>query len=1092
MRTSLILLSLCLFGSLALRSQNIGDHYPSSREVIEEGIKYNDDGKYDQAIASYQKVHPCDSLYYLAIYEIALSHANNKEYDKTVAYCKKGLTLESSEERGFYDLLGSAYDYLEKQDSALYYYQQGLKKFPHYGKFYFEMGVSYVGKKNDSAAYRYFIKSAELNPLHAGTQLQLANLAMRNGYYTAAALAYQYFLIIENSTPRALNALSELEKLCNNNFTVVAKPFNLSKDGNNFSEMDEILKSRAAQISSYKSKVKLSYTDITKQCQILSEKFTYDESDKGFFNRFYGRFFSQAWKNDFYEASMYVIFSGLQDDKVQSLVKKNEKNIDAFTKFMFNVIDDYRKNIKHKIDGKEVDGQRYFYNNGNIEAVGNTNGAVKTGKWYVYNKTGYITSVGNYLNDEPDGIWTNYYTNGKKRSEVTWSNAKRNGPYSLYHENGLLKEKGTYVNNEIEGEVITYASNGALKDVAMYKKGQQHGAYTLYDNQGIKSATATYENNKVTGKVLNYFHNGVVSEERDFKNGEVEGPTKSYFNNGKTNYTGSYKNGKRDGMWVWYYRNGNKSREGFYNEGTGVKTWTDYYEDGRVKEVFNYNNDGLTDGEFKLYTGGGVLYSDGTYKNNKLTRLVYYDKDKKVLYETKNRDKDYEFKKYYVNGVIDEEGSVKDNQREGRYTHNYINGAKGSEIGYKAGKYDGNYIKYFYNGKVDEQYHCTNDNYDGYFKQYYVEGGLKAEGYYKDGSFEGPYTSYYRDGTVKEKFYYMNNSATGYGDYFDAKGKLRRRDYYSDIVIVKTELYDTLGKVFQTLDNPSGSTTLTIMYPNKTKDEEYNLVFGKRHGKYTKYYPNGKVKETAEYFYGDLNGECKYYDINGKLTRTATYKYDIQVGAENWYDEEGKLDFVMNFNEGDLHGKKTWYYPNGKVHLEKFYKYGSIDSTSTFYSDDGTMALQIRYENEIMVAYTYLDKTGKPMPWQDFKNETAKITSYYPNGKKAREVNYVYSLIQGKRTMYYTNGNMYLDADFIDDMRTGISKEYYPTGTLMEEATYKHDELNGLKKVFYDNGTLRSECYYVNDVKYGPEKFYDKTGKLIGSYYNIDGDTFVK
>jgi len=1089
-RKVILLAAICLC-NYSIFSQKIGDRFVPAYETIEEGIKLHEDEKYEDAIKMYSSVNSCDSIYYLALYEKALTYTAMKQYDKAIESCKKGLTLNSTEERGFYDLLASAYDYKEMTDSAFYYYDQGLKKFPHYHKYYFEKAVSCVGRKIDSTAYRYLIQSARLNPIHPGTHLQLARLAARNGHFTAAILAYQYYLIVEPDGNKLFAGLKELEKLCNNNVEQNASQFKFkSSEENDFAELDEIIKSRAAQIASYKSKVKLPYNDVIKQCQITSEKFKYNSSDKGFYNQFYGNMWSQAWKKGYFETSMYSIFASVDAAETQNQVKKNAASIKEFQSFMFNLTDDFRKAIKHRINGNEVEGERYFYNKGTLAAVGKMENSKKTGKWYIYNSKGYISNEGFYQNDQLNGMWVAFYDSGKKLNEVNWVNGKRMGEYKVYYENGILKEKGSYNNDLIDGESISYFSNGAMKDKSLYKNGVLTGEYILYDKQGNKSATAFYDNGKISGKVINYYSDGKVYDEREFLNGLVNGPTKGYYSTGEVYYTGNYKNGKREGTWTWFYTNGKKLKEGSYKADKEDKTWIDYFENGATKEIMNFDN-GETDGEFKSYTRLGVVFNEGKYKGNKLVSSVNYDEDKKLINEFKNSSSSYALKTFYKNGNVEEEGEIKDKIRNGKYTSYYLNGTKGSEIFYKNGEFDGILTRYYYNGKIKEEENYVNGQQNGYFKEYYENGKLKQEGYYNKGKLVGPRTEYYLNGKVRQKLYYSNGEAIGHAEYFDVKGKMDEISYFDDVYSYRKEYLDTTGKVYQSMDMKLNDLCVRN-YFNKQKWEEFTQTHGVRHGKSTEYYPSGKVRKESNYFNGELEGISKLFDVDGKLISQFNYKNGSLHGKQEWFGKNGKVEYSEEYKTGKLEGKRRWYFDDGKIQCERNFSDNQPDSISDYFGEDGTLAMRLLFDEGVLVAHTHLDKNNKLLPYTKIKNETANIVSYYPNGKKAREINYVNGEVQGKRMQYYTNGNTYIEANFVDDEYSGKSTEYYLNGKVKSEVNYVDGEREGLSKTFYDNGMPETETEYICDVKYGTEKRYDKSGKLISVLTYINGYPFEK
>ncbi len=1075
----------------ALAAQTPGAAFTSARERIQQGVQFNDDEKYDEAMREFEKVHPADSLYYLALYESALTSMNQKKYAKGVDFCKKGLAMISPEKRGFYDLMGSCYDYMEKQDSAIWAYNEGLKVYPNYYKYYFEIAVSYAGKKNDSAAIRYLIKANELNNIHPGTHLLLARIAARNGYFVGAYFAHMYAILLDNNSGRALNGLSEFQKVCNNNVEMEKTPYAIPHSAN-YNQIDELLKARAAQIESYKSKVSLPYTEITKQCQLLSEQFVYDPEDKNFYNAYYGKYFYNAWKKGLFEGGMYQMFSGINDRDIQAIVMKKKGAISAYQDYMINEIVTFRKKIPYIYQGKALEGDRFFTNSGDVEAVGKLVNGNKEGDWYIFSYNGNLKTLAHYENNEPEGRWETFYITGEKNTDGGWKKGKRHGPYTLYWPNGQIKEKGNYDNGTISGEVINYNSNGSISEVTQFNsKGVRHGKYVSYTSYGVKSAEAEYVNGSVQGKVLNFYRNGKKSEEREFKDGYSHGPAKQYFENGKVMSEGSNIAGKRDGYWITYFDNGKKKSEGNYKMGLQVGEWKDYDYKGFLRQTYTMSDAGVLNGTITGYNSKGAIIRTAVYKKGKLKVAQFFDNNGKLLSTTKG-GKNYEMKDMYPNGVVDEVGKIEKNQRQGKFVHRWMNNTLGTESEYINDAMDGLYRKYYYNGQVQDEYYYRQGDLDGYFRRYYKHGQLKAEGYYKQGSLVGPYTSYYENGAVKEKFYYMNNEATGYGEFFDNKGRITKRTLYSDIIVTKTELMDTTGKVFQTFGDVTGSGAITTKFFNGSKHEEFTMVNGVKHGPYKRYYPNGVLRETVNYVYGWYEGQYKFYEPNGKLSFMQIYHNDNIDSVEVDYDLEGRKSAERTFYNGNLNGSRRWYYENGQVQADKWYTDGEEDSTTVFYGENGAIGMALYFESGVMMGYAYVDNTGKLGPVRAMPEETGKIAAMYSNGNKAREAEYVHNMLEGTRTAYFTNGKVFTTGVLKNDEFDGKSSEYYIDGKLKEESTLKFGDFHGVRKQYYSNGKLAVETNFYYGEKQGVETWYDQNGKVIATYFYINGNAFAR
>ena len=59
----------------------------NSREIIQEGIKLNDDKKYDEAIAEFKKIERNDSLFALASVELINTYSSDKKDSLAIILC---------------------------------------------------------------------------------------------------------------------------------------------------------------------------------------------------------------------------------------------------------------------------------------------------------------------------------------------------------------------------------------------------------------------------------------------------------------------------------------------------------------------------------------------------------------------------------------------------------------------------------------------------------------------------------------------------------------------------------------------------------------------------------------------------------------------------------------------------------------------------------------------------------------------------------------------------------------------------------------------------------------------------------------------
>lgn len=94
---------------------------------------------------------------------------------------------------------------------------------------------------------------------------------------------------------------------------------------------------------------------------------------------------------------------------------------------------------------------------------------------------------------------------------------------------------------------------------------------------------------------------------------------------------------------------------------------------------------------------------------------------------------------------------------------------------------------------------------------------------------------------------------------------------------------------------------------------EFDVVNGKKEGKYTSYYPNGKVLMTGQIKNNRNEGEWKYFYDNGNLESSGIFEGDQPSGK--WY----------------------WYYPDGTLRQTGYFTYGRRDSIWKTYDSVGSL-----------------------------------------------------------------------------------------------------------------------------------------------------------
>src|SRR5262245_62111881 len=127
MTPRLTLLTVLCTLSLSTFAQQNAAHI-NSGEIIGNGMKYYDDGKYKEALKEFDKVPVGDTNYVLALYEAALTCSADSQFVRGIAYCEKGLADRSDPERDpeMLVMYGSLLDYNSEPNRALHVFDSAL------------------------------------------------------------------------------------------------------------------------------------------------------------------------------------------------------------------------------------------------------------------------------------------------------------------------------------------------------------------------------------------------------------------------------------------------------------------------------------------------------------------------------------------------------------------------------------------------------------------------------------------------------------------------------------------------------------------------------------------------------------------------------------------------------------------------------------------------------------------------------------------------------------------------------------------------------------------------------------------------------
>jgi len=465
-----------------------------------------------------------------------------------------------------------------------------------------------------------------------------------------------------------------------------------------------------------------------------------------------------------------------------------------------------------------------YYPNGKVLSEGYLKDGKPEGYWRTYYTTGVIKSEGNRKNFLLDSVWIFYSITSDTINKINYLYGKKNGYYYEYFDDhtrpesiGRIKSKELYVNDLKEG--ISYS---------FYEEGMIHESYEYFHDL-LDGMNIEFEKDGRIITIKKYSKGFLVERQKINRYNEKEertGEWIEFYKGTKIKSVSNYKDGLLDG----YYKE--------YNE-LGNLTITILYDKGRIVDQVNEKDEEIV--VLEKHDTKGTLIERGPYKNNVPVGIhKNYDEEGNITSSTiyddfgtiksrglidKEGNKQNEWKDFFEEGKLKDEGNYKNNLREGKWTFYFIDG-KIQQVGsYKNGKEIGLWVRYYNSGKVYIEENFYNGKEDGLYTEYDSVGSIITTGEYLEGEKEGEWTIKINDFSAKGEF------VTGLMDG-------RWKYYYDD------------GKV---------------MF-------EGDYIQGNPEGKLKYYYEDGTLKEEQYYSSGIPDKLWKKYDLEGNVIVAITYK----------------------------------------------------------------------------------------------------------------------------------------------------------------------------------------------------------------------------
>lgn len=183
----------------------------AAEELIHEGVKLHDEGKFKEAIEKYNEALKLDSRLVQATYELSLSYLALHDYQNASKYSTEVINSGNKQlSSGAYAVKSEALAEMNKVDEAISLLQEGLIKNGDEYLLHFNLALNYYKKGDIDKTLGHVKKAIDLDKSHSGAFLLNAYALNDKGLWVQSILSFQMFLLLEPDSKRSKSAFEEM------------------------------------------------------------------------------------------------------------------------------------------------------------------------------------------------------------------------------------------------------------------------------------------------------------------------------------------------------------------------------------------------------------------------------------------------------------------------------------------------------------------------------------------------------------------------------------------------------------------------------------------------------------------------------------------------------------------------------------------------------------------------------------------------------------------------------------------------------------------------------------------------------------------
>ncbi|KAF2517647.1 toxin-antitoxin system YwqK family antitoxin [Flavobacterium foetidum] len=1050
--------------------------------IIKKGITLHNNKKYDEAIKEYQKISTIDPKYLTAQYEIALSLSAQEKKAELKKFLEdlynKGKMAENPE---LYQVYGIFLSNEKEYEASEKIFTEGNKYLSNSSSFQYNLALLYVRKGETQKAVNILKNIVTNNPNHASSHYLLGICAFENGKITEGTLALMSYLVLAPTGQYANQAIVQLNANYGQEY-IAENKLVFSKSGDNFEEIETILRNQLPLKKVYKIKSTID-DKITRQMQAVAEYAVEHKMGDGFFETTYIPWVKQMVEKNQLEAFSYYSLLSMEEQLSKELNKQKKKILSFVSDYL--QADFWSEFGKRKLDlfGQteevivSIDNERPYI-------IGKQVNKLFEGRCKYLNSFGNLAGDLNFKNGKLDGQQKYFDDKGRLTEEKFFTDGKLNGTRTTYYENGNISIVENYKNDILDGISTSYYPNGGKNCEANFTNGEKNGTLICLFENGNKKREAQFTANKLNGKYTVYNEAGDITETYNCVHDNIDGPYTEYYDGKTLKAEAVYKNGNIDGSYKSYYPNKSLKKENTYVGGK-IKTSIEYAENGKkiYETLYNEKEEIET---YYCFDVNGNKYFEEKYKSGELKSGIQFTSAAPKGTDVNLSKKGFEVKNY--DGSLKISGAFEKGKKTGEWNYLYPSGTTRLKELYKNGLANGISKNYEENGNLSSIYNLTDGDLNGLY-EVYSDNKISQIYHYDKGQQNGPFTTFYSDGKISTEGVIVDNEVNNNKITYTQNGKISRIDYYIAGYSTSAKTYNTEEKLENEIDYKNKNGQFPISFNKGAYTKNYSYKNGVLDGKiitFDKF--KTKISET-EYFNGLLHNSHKKYGPTGAILTENNYYTGKLNGLNKYYDYVGNLKLSLEYTFGVENGKTIRYYNNNTKLSETNYVNDVKDGSTTFYNQKGEPVLIVGYENGVAKFYIKKNKTGELTEKVMIENQTAQISSLYPNGKTAIQFKVEKGNMEGKFIIYNLEGKPDFESSYAANVLHGDRIEYYPSGKIYKKEHFNHNEYDGKQEYFKENGQLWASISFKNDELHGDSLIYN-AGKLIETR-KYDSDELV-